>query len=80
MGSSISGREQCPNWQYKDHEIHVSFDIVYAMQQYYALTLDEQTCREEFFPVVEQVAKFALSRSYRSADGRVHINGVMGPD
>lgn len=78
--SSISGREQCPNWQYKDHEIHVSFDIVYAMQQYYALTLDEQTCREEFFPVVEQVAKFALSRSYRSADGRVHINGVMGPD
>lgn len=78
--SSISGKEQCPNWQYKDHEIHVSFDIVYAMQEYYAITQDEETCKTSFFPVVEQVAKFALSRCYQDVDGSVHYHGVMGPD
>lgn len=78
--SSISGKEQCPNWQYKDHEIHVSFDIVYAMQEYLSVTKDELTCQESFFPVVENIALFALSRSYREHDGTMHINGVMGPD
>lgn len=78
--SSISGKEQCPNWQYKDHEIHISFDIVYAMQSYFSLTKDEKTCKEAFFPVVENVAKFALSRAYLDQDGVYHLNGVMGPD
>ena len=78
--SSISGQEQCPNWQYKDHEIHVSFDIVYAMQEYLKVTKDEDTCRQEFFPVVQQVAAFALSRGYQDAEGNWHLNGVMGPD
>lgn len=78
--SSISGKEQCPNWQYKDHEIHVSFDIVYAMQEYLAVTQDEVTCKKYFFPVIESIAAFALSRSYRESDGSVHLNGVMGPD
>lgn len=78
--SSISGQEQCPNWQYKDHEIHVSFDIVYAMQEYYRATKDVETCRQEFFPVVQQVAKFAISRGYQDKEGKWHLHGVMGPD
>lgn len=78
--SSISGKEQCPNWQYKDHEIHVSFDIVYAMQEYLSVTKDEFTCREYFFSVIENIAIFALSRAYREQDGSIHLNGVMGPD
>ena len=78
--SSISGIEQCPNWQYKDHEIHVSFDIVYAMQEYYQITHDIETCQKYFLPVVKQVALFTLDRSYTDQSGNVHLNGVMGPD
>lgn len=78
--SSISGLEQCPNWQYKDHEIHVSFDIVYAMQAYYKVTKDKDSCIHDFFPVVKEVALFALSRAYKDNLGAMHLKGVMGPD
>ncbi len=78
--SSISGKEQCSNWQYKDLEIHVSFDIAYGMYQYYKVTGDWQTMERYFLEVLIEVSTFIVDRSYVDEEGAVHINGVMGPD
>ncbi|MFV0519397.1 MAG: glycosyl hydrolase family 65 protein [Lachnospirales bacterium] len=78
--SSISGNEQCSNWQYKDFEIHVSFDIVYAMYQYYIVTEDKVTMREKFIDVLCEVSKFICSRVSLQKDNKFHLKGVMGPD
>ncbi len=78
--SSISGREQCSNWQYSDLEIHVSFDIVYAIWQYYRATDDHSSMKEFFVPIMVEVSRYIVDRVSLSSDGLYHIKGVMGPD
>lgn len=78
--SSISGEEQCPNWQYKDFEIHISFDIAYAMYKYYKVTDDVDTMKNNFLDCMIEISKFIVSRGVIEKDGYFHINGVMGPD
>ncbi len=78
--SSLSGKEQCSNWQYKDFEIHISFDIVYAMYQYYKLTNDKDTMKEKFIKVMIEICGFICSRGSFGKDGKYHLKGVMGPD
>ena len=77
--SSVSGEEQCPNWQYADHEIHVTADVVFGLWHYYQNTGDPAFLREAA-PVFLETSRYWMERVCRSADGSVHINGVMGPD
>ncbi|MDF2673859.1 MAG: glycoside hydrolase [Clostridiales bacterium] len=78
--SSISGKEQCSNWQYKDLEIHISADIVYAMWHYYRVTGDKDTLFNYFIDVMYEISRFWISRADIEKDGTYSIRGVMGPD
>ena len=78
--SSLSGTEQCPNWQYADHEIHVTADIVYAILHYVDATGDDRFLYEEAADLVLEAARFFVSRLDIAADGGAHLLGVMGPD
>lgn len=78
--SSISGREQCSNWQYKDLEVHISADIVYAMWHYYSVTGDRYTLFNNFIDVMYEISRFWISRADWEKDGTCSIKGVMGPD
>ena len=77
--SGTEGTEQCPNWQYADHEIHVTADAVLGMYHYYKATNDEQFAREQLLPVLIETARYWCSRVDRRA-GRCELLGVMGPD
>ncbi|MEG2950056.1 MAG: glycoside hydrolase family 65 protein [Clostridia bacterium] len=77
--SSVTGEEQCPNWQYADHEIHITADVVYGIWNTWKTTGDDDFFLR-CFPVLLQTARYWLSRVCQHADGSYHINGVMGPD
>ena len=77
--SSVSGEEQCPNWQYADHEVHVTADVTHGLWHYYKATGDKEFLREAAGVFVE-TARYWLERMELRADGTAHINGVMGPD
>lgn len=77
--SSVSGLEQCPNWQYADHEIHVTADVVFGLWHYFKATGDAAflLCAA---PVFVETARYWLDRVNLCKDGNVSLNGVMGPD
>lgn len=77
--SSLSGDEQCPNWQYADNEIHITADVVFGMWHYYTNTGDIEFLKEAV-EVFCETAKYWCDRVYTKKDGSVHLNGVMGPD
>lgn len=78
--SSISGKEQCSNWQYKDFEVHINADIVYAIWNYYRVTGDYDTLFNKFFDIMYEISRFWVERVDREKDGTYSIKGVMGPD
>jgi len=77
--SGTEGTEQCPNWQYADHEIHVTADVVLGMYHYYRATSDEQFASDYLLPVLIETARYWCSRVDRR-NGRCELLGVMGPD
>ncbi|MCH4890136.1 glycoside hydrolase family 65 protein [Acidaminobacter sp. JC074] len=77
--SSVSGAEQCSNWQYADLEIHVGLDIAYAMINYLKATGDQECFNNHFLECIDEVLMYFMERlSYK--DGEFHLKGVMGPD
>ena len=77
--SSITGDEQCPNWQYADHEVHVTADVAHGIRHYWAATGDlDFLCRAA--DTLVETSRYWSSRVERKPDGTVNLNGVMGPD
>ena len=74
------GGEQTFNWQYRDHEIHVSADVVYAACHYAAATGDDGVLTGRGAEMVADVGRFWLDRLDTGPDGRPALLGVMGPD
>ncbi len=77
--SSVSGEEQCPNWQYADNEVHITADVVFGLWHYYANTGDTDFLKSALNVFIE-TSRYWCERVYRKNDGSVHLNGVMGPD
>ncbi|HHW49400.1 MAG TPA: glycoside hydrolase family 65 protein, partial [Clostridiaceae bacterium] len=77
--SSVTGDEQCPNWQYADHEIHINADVTFGLWHYYSATEDEDFLIKAA-PVFVETARYWISRVDIRPDGSVNLNGVMGPD
>ncbi|MCK4515174.1 MAG: glycoside hydrolase family 65 protein, partial [Spirochaetaceae bacterium] len=78
--SSLNGDEECPNWQYADHEVHVTADVVYGLVHYIRATGDIDFALREAFPVFVETARYWVSRTDFLEDGTRHLLGVMGPD
>ena len=86
--SALTGGEVCPMVAQttRDNEIHISGDISFAIQQYYALTGDAAWFHKTIqnnsgCDLVREVAEFWVSRAkLNNSTGKYDIEHVMGPD
>lgn len=77
----IDGIDQCPNWQYRDHEVHVTADVVYALAHGARATGNTRYLAEDGADVLRETARYWLERvDWRDGDGYPSLLGVMGPD
>ena len=66
---------------FRDKQVHISADVVYAFWQYFALTGDASIWRDGGAEVVFECARFFLSYVYFSPDKqRYEVLDVTGPD
>ena len=78
--SDSRGRECCPNWPYRDHEVHVTADVVYAML-HYARAAEADYLAGPAGQVLLETARYWMQRmDWRPGEGRPSLLGVMGPD
>jgi len=79
--SDAHGVECCPNWQYADHEVHVTADVAYGLAHYAAAAGGEEYLRGPAAAVLVETGRYWLERlDWRPGDPRPHLLGVMGPD
>ncbi len=79
--ADVDGTETCPNWQYRDHEVHVTADVAYAMAHYAAAALEPDFLAHHARDVLRETARYWLERvDWRPGDGYPSLLGVMGPD
>ena len=79
--SDPSGRECCPNWQYADHEIHVTADVVYGLVHYATAVGDKAYLNGPAARVLVETGRYWLQRlDRRTGDDHLSLLGVMGPD
>ena len=64
---------------FNEKQIHISFDISYAVFQYIKATLDESILDEKCFNMLIEIANFAISYS-KKIDDKYHVLDVIGPD
>ncbi|MGE0479183.1 MAG: glycosyl hydrolase family 65 protein [Phycisphaerae bacterium] len=60
--SDSAGRECCPNWQYADHEVHVTADVAYGLVHFARATGDEGYLRGEAARVLVETARYWMAR------------------
>lgn len=78
--SGLTGEEQCPNWQYADHEVHITADVAYGLWHYYKATGDNTFLMDHGFEILVETARYWRSRVYKNNSGVYELSGVMGPD
>lgn len=78
--SSLTGEEQCPCWQYADHEVHITADIIYAMTHYVNATKDMDFIRDYGIDMLAETARYWVGRVDQNKEGYYELLGVMGPD
>ncbi len=78
--SDSLGRECCACWQYADHEVHITADVVYALA-HYARAAEPDYLRNDAAEAIVEAARYWLDRiDQRAGDDYPSILGVMGPD
>ncbi len=76
-----TGRETCVNWQYADHEVHVTADVVYGLAHYARATGDPAFWASGAARVVVETARYWLARlDWQPGADHPDLLGVMGPD
>lgn len=78
--SDAEGDESCALWQYRDHEIHITADVVYALAHDAATLDDPGYWRGGAGQVLAETARYWLDRIDYDVDGAPNLLGVMGPD
>ena len=79
--SDAEGDDCCPNWQYGDHEIHVTADVVYGLAHYAHAIDDDGYLQGPAAEVLVQTARYWMARlDQREGDDYLSLLGVMGPD
>ena len=75
------GNEVCSLFEYADHEIHITADIVVGFWHYYLNTLDKDFLYNQGLEIILETARYWTTRADK-LKGRPgwHILGVMGPD
>ncbi|MDR0873611.1 MAG: hypothetical protein LBN27_09155 [Prevotellaceae bacterium] len=81
--SDHKGNDCCPamNWQYRDHEVHITADVVYAFAHYAANTGEEYLKDPKTAETIVETARYWIDRiDWREGDDYPSLLGVMGPD
>jgi len=75
------GDEVCSLFEYADHEIHITADIVVGLWHYYQNTLDKDYLYNYGLEIILETSRYWTTR-VNKLKGRSgwHILGVMGPD
>jgi trehalose/maltose hydrolase-like predicted phosphorylase len=79
--SAANGTETCPMWEYADHQIHITSDVVAGIWHYYRNSKDDTFLFQHGAEIILETARFWVERAEK-LPGRAgyHICGVMGPD
>ena len=78
--SDDQGHEGCPSWQYRDHEIHVTADVVYGFA-HFAHAADANYLKGPAATALVETARYWLDRvDVRTGDNHPSLLGVMGPN
>lgn len=79
--SDDRGDECCAAWQYRDHEVHVTADVVYALAHYAAATGDGRHLHRRAGELIVETARYWVERiDQRDNENHPSLLGVMGPD
>ena len=77
--SAADGSEDTPVWALTGpFQHHITADVGWAFWKYYQVTGDVEWLRDRGWPVLEQVAKFWVSRVDRVGPGQYNIDNVIG--
>lgn len=75
-----TGDERCVPWEYRDHEVHVTADVVYGWQ-HFAEAADPSFLEGRIAEGVVETARYWYARlDWRKGDDHPSLLGVMGPD
>jgi kojibiose phosphorylase len=79
--SAAEGTETCPMWEYADHQVHITSDVVIGLWHYYMNTLDDDFLFDYGAEIILETARYWAERVEKvpGRDG-YQIYGVMGPD
>jgi kojibiose phosphorylase len=79
--SAANGSETCPMWEYADHQVHITSDVVIGIWHYYRNSLDDKFLFDHGAEIILETARYWVERAER-LPGRpgYHLCGVMGPD
>ncbi|MBP7745647.1 MAG: glycoside hydrolase family 65 protein [Phycisphaerae bacterium] len=79
--SSPSGDEHCPNWQYADHEVHITADVAYGLFHAHVTNADDQRFLLDATEVLIETARYWCARvTYSPERDAYELLMVMGPD
>jgi Trehalose and maltose hydrolases (possible phosphorylases) len=79
--TDFRGDEVCALWEYADHEIHITADIVIGIWHYFLNTYDKEYLYNYGFEILVETARYWTTRvdKIKGKPGW-QIYGVMGPD
>lgn len=79
--TDFKGDEVCALWEYADHEIHITSDIVIGIWHYFLNTNDKDYLYHHGLEIMIETARYWTSRVDK-VEGKpgYQIYGVMGPD
>ncbi len=79
--SAPSGDENCPNWQYCDHEVHVTADAAYGLWHAHLTNPDDTGFLRDAVEVFIETARYWCERvTWNAARDAYEMLMVMGPD
>ena len=79
--TDFRGDEVCPLWEYADHEIHITADIVIGIWHYFLNTNDQDYLYNYGLEIIIETARYWTGRVDRiPGKPGYQIYGVMGPD
>lgn len=74
------GSENCSGWQYRDHEVHVTADVVYGWAHYDAMVPEENFLSKAAEALVETARYWIARMDQREGENFPSLLGVMGPN
>ncbi len=79
--SAPSGDDHCPNWQYCDHEIHITADVAYGLWHAHVTNPGDLDFLRDLTEVVTETARYWSARVTHNAErDEYELLMVMGPD